>query len=128
VGHGGQRDWHGHLRRRRPDVDQAVHLRWELHQQDDQLLRRLLLSPSQRTGPDACPLTTLYWDFLLRHDGALAKVNRIAPQRRAAQARPDRNSIQEWAPNAVAVIVSGRRREVAETFDQTGVSPRSVTR
>jgi len=65
-------------------------------------------SPTTRTGPTACPLTTLYWDFLLRHEATLAKVHRIAPQRRAALARPDRDEIRAQAPHAVNVILRGR--------------------
>ena len=66
-------------------------------------------SPAVRTGEDACPLTTLYWDFLIRNEAKLAKVNRIAPQRKAALARPDLVEIQNRAPVATQIILRGRR-------------------
>jgi deoxyribodipyrimidine photolyase-related protein len=69
-------------------------------------------NPTERTGPSACPLTTLYWDFFLRNEELLAKVHRVAPQRRAALARPDREEIREQAPRAVEVILSGRAWKV----------------
>lgn len=34
--------------------------------------------PSRRTGEDACPFTTLYWDFLARHRDQLADNRRMA--------------------------------------------------
>ncbi|CAN5121358.1 cryptochrome/photolyase family protein [soil metagenome] len=36
--------------------------------------------PGERIGDTACPFTTLYWDFLMRHEGLLAGNQRMAMQ------------------------------------------------
>ena len=55
--------------------------------------------PAEAIGPRACPFTTLYWDFLLRHEPMLRKNQRMAMQLRNL-ARLDaarRKAIQEQA-------------------------------
>ncbi len=45
--------------------------------------------PEQKTGELACPFTTLYWDFLMRHQQRFAKHPRMALQIRQLDRLPD---------------------------------------
>jgi deoxyribodipyrimidine photolyase-related protein len=55
--------------------------------------------PAQSTGPKACPYTTLYWDFLMRHEALLKKNPRMAMQLKnlARLDGPARKAIQTQA-------------------------------
>jgi deoxyribodipyrimidine photolyase-related protein len=63
--------------------------------------------PAQRSGGNACPFTTLYWDFLMRHEVMLAKNPRMALQVKNL-ARLDATQRQGVAARAAAI----RRGEV----------------
>jgi deoxyribodipyrimidine photolyase-related protein len=49
------------------------------------LCSRCRFKPAQRTGEQACPFTTLYWDFLMRHEAVLARNPRTVMQVRNLQ-------------------------------------------
>jgi deoxyribodipyrimidine photolyase-related protein len=49
---------------------------------------------TRRTGADACPFTTLYWDFLARHADRFARNPRVAQQVRAAQRLTDLDTVR----------------------------------
>jgi deoxyribodipyrimidine photolyase-related protein len=55
--------------------------------------------PAQRTSDAACPFTTLYWDFLMRHESLLARNPRMALQVRNAGriGAPEREAIRQRA-------------------------------
>jgi len=57
--------------------------------------------PDQKTGPDACPVTTLYWHFLIKHHGVFANNPRTALMAKNAErfSEAEKNLIQQTAHN-----------------------------
>lgn len=66
--------------------------------------------PGKRTGPDACPFTTLYWDYLLRHETTLRGNQRMSLQVRNIDriGEPERALIQKQAAAIRAVSSKGK--------------------
>jgi deoxyribodipyrimidine photolyase-related protein len=69
--------------------------------------------PAQRTGDTACPFTTLYWDFLLKHEALLAGNPRMALQVKNV-ARLDEAARAAVTARAAAI----RRGEVGVAVDR----------
>lgn len=63
--------------------------------------------PRQRTGDDACPFTTLYWDFLARHRDVLGSNARMARQYSNLDRLPDLDEVRRRAEHVIEAIGSG---------------------
>ena len=64
-------------------------------------------NPKHRIGADACPFTTLYWDFLVRNQAALAGNHRMARQLAGLGRLADLDAVRERAHTVLAALEAG---------------------
>ena len=63
--------------------------------------------PKKRVGSDACPFTTLYWDFLDRHKDEFVKNHRMSQQVNGLKRLSDLPELKERAKEVLAGLEAG---------------------
>ena len=63
--------------------------------------------PKKRVGADACPFTTLYWDFLDRHKDAFIKNHRMSQQVNGLKRLSDLPELKQRAQEVLAGLAAG---------------------
>ena len=63
--------------------------------------------PKKRTGDDACPFTTLYWDFLIRNREAFSKNHRMGQQLANIDRLSDQDELRVRAKEVLGLLERG---------------------
>jgi deoxyribodipyrimidine photolyase-related protein len=63
--------------------------------------------PKKRTGDNACPFTTLYWDFLARNEAALASNHRMGQQLAGMRRLKDLPDVRQRASEVLIALEAG---------------------
>jgi deoxyribodipyrimidine photolyase-related protein len=63
--------------------------------------------PKKRTGDNACPYTTLYWDFLARHQNRFAGNHRMAQPLAGLRRLSDLDAVRKRASDVIDQLQSG---------------------
>jgi deoxyribodipyrimidine photolyase-related protein len=64
--------------------------------------------PKKRIGKDACPFTTLYWNFLAEHEATFSKNHRMAQQLAGLRRLSDLEQISERAQEVLTGMDQGK--------------------
>jgi deoxyribodipyrimidine photolyase-related protein len=63
--------------------------------------------PKKRTGDNACPFTTLYWDFLARHEDRFKSNHRMAQPMAGMRRLSDLPEVRKRADHVLKLLQSG---------------------
>ena len=69
--------------------------------------RHCRFDPKKRVGDDACPLTTLYWDFLARNEEAFTGNHRLGRELAGMRRLRDLDAVRSRAAEVVAALDAG---------------------
>jgi len=65
-------------------------------------------NPKKRVGEDACPFTTLYWDFLARNEEAFKGNHRMGQQLAGMRRLKDLDDVRVRASEVLVMLDDGR--------------------